>query len=67
MTHVFDELVLGGVLVAPIVSDAIVALLLVLLLRPLLHLIGFSKYFIRLQVAELSLYVAVFGLLTLFY
>ncbi len=67
MTHVFDELVLGGVLVAPIVSDAIVALLLVLLLRPLLHLVGFSKYFIRPQVAELSLYVAVFGLLTLFY
>ena len=67
MTHVFDELVIGGVLVAPIVTYAIVALLLVLLLRPLLHLIGFAKYFSRPQVAELSLYVTVFGLLTLLY
>ena len=67
MTQVFEELVIGGVLVAPIERYAIVALLIVLLLRPLLHLIGFARYFSRPQVAELSLYVTVFGLLTLFY
>lgn len=67
MTHVFDELVIGGVLVAPIVSYAVVALLLVLLFRPVLRLIGFAKCFSRPQVAELSLYVTVFGLLTLLY
>jgi len=67
MTDAFHELILGGVLVAPIVSYAIGALVIVLLLRPLLHLIGFAKYFSRPPVAELSLYVTVFGLLTLFY
>lgn len=66
MTHAFRELVIGGVLVAPIFSYAIASLILVLLLRPLLHLVGFLKYFSRPAVAELSLYVAVFGLLTLF-
>ena len=67
MTDVFHELIIGGVLVAPIVSYAIVALVLVLLLSPLLHLIGFATYFSRPQVGELSLYVTVFGLLTLLY
>jgi hypothetical protein len=67
MNQAFHELVVGGVLVAPIVSYFVAALVLVLLLRPLLHLIGFSNYFSRPPVAELSLYVAVFGLLTLIY
>ncbi|HWL69699.1 MAG TPA: DUF1656 domain-containing protein [Geminicoccus sp.] len=67
MNHAFHELVVGGVLVAPIVSYAVSALVLVLLLRPVLHLIGFSNYFSRPPVAELSLYVVVFGLLTLIY
>jgi hypothetical protein len=67
MTHTFRELVLGGVLLAPIASYAIAALVVVLLLRPLLHMIGFARYFSRPQVAELSLYVTVFGLLALAY
>ena len=66
MTHVFRELVIGGVLVAPIFSYAIASLILVLLLRPLLHMAGFSKLFSRPPVAEFSLYVTIFGLLTLF-
>jgi hypothetical protein len=65
MTDMFHELILGGVLVAPIVSYAIGALFLVLLLRPLLQMIGMAKYFSRPPIAELSLYVTVFGLLTL--
>jgi len=67
MTHTFRELVLGGVLLAPIASYALAALVVVLLLRPLLHMIGFARYFSRPQVAELSLYVTVFGLLALAY
>ena len=65
MTQTYRELVIGGVLVAPIISYAAMALLLFLLLRPLLHLVGFSRYFSNPPVAELSLYVSIFGLLTL--
>ena len=65
MTQTYRELVIGGVLAAPIISYAAMALLLFLLLRPLLHLVGFSRYFSNPPVAELSLYVSIFGLLTL--
>lgn len=65
MTHTFRELVVGGVLLAPIISYVVAALLLVAMLRPLLHLIGFSNYFSNPSIAELSLYVTIFGLLTL--
>jgi hypothetical protein len=65
MMHTYRELVIGGVLVAPIVSYAAIALLIFLLLRPLLHFVGFSKLFSNPPIAELSLYVSIFGLLTL--
>jgi Protein of unknown function (DUF1656) len=65
VTHTYRELILGGVLVAPIVSYAAVALLLFLLLRPILHIVGFSRFFSSPQLAELSLFVTIFGLLTL--
>ena len=66
MTHTYRELILGGVLVAPIISYAATALLLFLLLRPLLHRVGFSRFFSNPSLAELSLYVTMFGLLTIF-
>jgi hypothetical protein len=65
MTQTYREFVIGGVLVTPIVSYAAAALLLFLLLRPLLHLVGFSRFFSNPPVAELSLYVSILGLLTL--
>jgi len=67
MMHTYRELVIGGVLVAPIVSYAAMALLLFLSLRPLLHFVGFSRLFSNPAVAELSLYVSIFGLLTLLF
>jgi hypothetical protein len=67
MINTYRELVIGGVLVAPIVSYAAVALILFLLLRPLLHAIGFSRFFSNPTVAELSLYISMFGLLALFF
>jgi uncharacterized protein DUF1656 len=67
MTHTFRELILGGVLVAPIISYAALSLVLFLLLRPLLHIAGFSRFFSSPSLAELSLYVTLFGLLTLFF
>jgi hypothetical protein len=65
VTQTFRELVLGGVLVAPIATYAAAALVMIALLRPLLHRVGFSGYFSNPSVAELSLYVTIFGLLTL--
>ena len=68
MTHTYSELVIDGVLaVLPIVSYAATALVLFLLLRPLLHLAGFARLFSNPSLAELSLYVTMFGLLTLFF
>jgi hypothetical protein len=65
MTHTFHELVIGGVLVAPFISYAVAALFVILIIRPILHLVGFSRVFSHPSIAELSLYVTVLGLLVL--
>ena len=67
MTNTYRELVIDGVLIAPIVSYAAVALLAFLMLRPLLRFIGFAKVFSNPSLAELCLYVAVFGILAMFF
>lgn len=64
---VFHDLVIGGVFVAPIVSYAALGLIIVIALRPLLHLAGASRFFSSVPVAELSLYVTIVGLLTLYF
>ena len=65
MTNNFHELVIGGVLFAPFVTYAVAALAIILVLRPILHLIGFARMFSHGSIAELSLYVAVLGTLVL--
>jgi hypothetical protein len=65
MTHDFHELVIGGVLFAPFVAYAVAALALILLLRPILHLIGFARMFSHPSIAELGLYVAALATLVL--
>jgi Protein of unknown function (DUF1656) len=65
MIQTYRELVIGGVLVAPIVSYAAATIVILLVLRPALHFIGFSRLFSNPPIAELSLYIAIFGLLTL--
>jgi len=65
MMETFREFIVGGVLVAPVVFYVIVTLVLVVLLRPVLHRIGFSKHFSSPSIAELSLYIAILGLVTL--
>ena len=67
MTHTFYELVVGGVLVAPFLSYAVAALIVIVVIRPVLHLVGFSRMFSHPSIAELSLYVAVLGLLVLLF
>jgi hypothetical protein len=67
MAHTFRELVIGGVLVAPLLAYAAAALVVVLLIRPLLRLAGFLRIFSNAAIAELSLYVTILGLLVLFF
>ena len=67
MTHSYRELVIGGVLIAPLLSYAVATIVIIVILRPVLHLVGFSNWFRNPSIAELSLYIAIFGLLTLFF
>ena len=65
MAHTFAELVIGGVLFAPFVTYLVAAVVLIVVLRPLLHVVGFAKMFSHASVAELSLYVTILGSLML--
>ena len=67
MAHTFAELVVGGVLLPPFVTDLAMALVVIIVLRPLLHVVGFAKIFSHASVAELSLYVTILGLLMLLF
>jgi len=67
MAHTFPDLVIGGVLLAPFVTYLAAALVVVAVLRPLLHLIGFARMFSHASIAELSLYVAILGLAMLLF
>jgi len=67
MTHTFPELVVGDVLIAPLVSYAVAALMIFVALRPLLHAVHFARLFSHPSIAELSVYVTILGLLTLLF
>ena len=66
MTHTFHEMVIGGVFLAPFVTNAVAALVIVLIIRPLLRFTGFAKLFSSASISELSVYVTILGLLVLF-
>jgi Protein of unknown function (DUF1656) len=67
VTHTFRELVIGGVLLAPVITYAVASLIIILVIRPILHFTGFAKMFSHASIAELSLYVAILGLLIVFF
>jgi Protein of unknown function (DUF1656) len=62
MAHTFPELIIGGVLVAPFVTYLMTTLVVIIVLRPLLHVVGFAKMFSHAPIAELSLYVTILSL-----
>jgi Protein of unknown function (DUF1656) len=64
MMHPFSELVIGDVFVAPFVFYAVASLAIILVLRPILHLVRFAAMFSHPSIAALSLYVVILGLLT---
>ena len=63
MTHGFYELVIGDVLVAPFVTYAVAAAVLVYILRPVLRFVGFELCFTNPPVALLGLYVLILAAL----
>jgi hypothetical protein len=63
MTHNLPELVIGGVLIAPFVTYALVALIIFVLLRPLLVMVNFESVFSNPPVALLAAYVTVLATL----
>jgi hypothetical protein len=67
MAHTLPELVIGGVLLSPFVTYLVTALVVIIVLRPLLHVVGFAKMFSRASIAELSLGVTILGLLMLLF
>jgi hypothetical protein len=67
MAQTFSELVIGGVLLAPFVTYLVMTLVVVIVLRPLLHAVGFAKMFSHASIAELSLAVTILGLLMLLF
>ena len=67
MAHSFPELVIGGVLVAPFVTYLVAALVVIIVLRPILHFVGFANMFSNARIAEVSLYVTILGSLMLLF
>lgn len=67
MSHSFPEIVVGGVFVAPFLGYAVLALLIVLILRPVLRATRCDRLFSHPSIAGFSLYVAVLGLLTILF
>jgi hypothetical protein len=67
MAHTCPELIIGDVLLAPFVTYLLTALVVIIVLRPLLHVVGFAKMFSHTAIAELSLSVAILGLLILLF
>ena len=63
MIHGFPELIIGGVLIAPFVTYALVALVIFLLLRRVLLRVNFESFFSNPPVALLSAYVTVLATL----
>jgi hypothetical protein len=63
LMHIFPELTIGGVLVAPFLTYAGVAMAIFAVLRPFLHFVAFDRSFCSPSIAELSLYVLILALL----
>ncbi|TJV21399.1 MAG: DUF1656 domain-containing protein [Mesorhizobium sp.] len=65
MTPRFYDLIIGGVMFAPILAYGAIGLIVALVLRPILRWISFSTWFLSPSIAEFSLYMAIFSLITL--
>lgn len=67
MRGAFQELVIGGVLVAPFVAYAVAALLVLRVVRPFLGLLRFEVAFSNPPLAVVSLYAIILAALMLLF
>jgi Protein of unknown function (DUF1656) len=67
MMHSFSEFMVGGVFLAPFVAYVVVALVLLLIFRPILRALKVAGLFSHPSIAGLSFFVIVLGLLTIFF
>ena len=67
MSGAFQELVVGGVLVAPFVTFAVAALLVLSVVRPFLGLLRFEGAFSNPPLAVVSLYAIILAALMLLF
>ena len=67
MAHSFSDLIIGDVYLAPFIKYAVIAFIILLVLRPILHRYRVGQFFSHPAIAELSLYVTLLGLLTVVY
>ena len=67
MIHGFPEFAVGGVLFAPFVPQAAIALAIVFLLRPLLRRMPLEKIFANASLVSVCLYVVILATVMLFY
>ncbi len=66
MMQTFHEVTIGGVLIAPFVLYAGIALVIYLAIRPVLALLAFDRIFANPPVAQLSVYVVILAILIVF-
>ncbi len=67
MTHGFPEFAMGGVLLAPFVPQAVIALVIFFLLRPLLRRIPLEKIFANPSLIAVCLYVVILATVMMIY
>ncbi|MBZ9601381.1 DUF1656 domain-containing protein [Phyllobacterium chamaecytisi] len=65
MTPRYYDLVIGGVMLSPILLYACFGLAAAVSLRPILRRIRYTRLFVSPSIAEFSLYVSIFCLITL--
>ncbi len=67
MTHGFPEFAIGGVLLAPFVPQAVIALVIFFLLRPVLRRIPLEKIFANPSLIAVCLYVVILATVMMIY
>ena len=67
MIHGFPEFAIGGVLLAPFVPQAALALAIYFLLRPLLRRVPLDRIFANPSLIAVCLYVVILATVMLFY
>lgn len=67
MTNGFHEFAIGGVLLAPFVPQALIALIVLFLLRPIMRRLPLERVFANASLVTVCLYVVILATVMLLY